>query len=192
MKEPLMALYVVMLFSTYMRPGEGWRIRGSWLTRPIGSHKSFSLILAPEEEERRSKSGQFDEAVLLDDTDMPWLGKLLYARASQVGTACLWPFTFEMVSKKFVEVAHNLGLTYLEPCLYQLRHGGASHDRCFKKRSNGEVQKRGRWLVSGSMRRYEKHARLQKVLEGSAPSVQEFGLAVKNAFPELFAKRQLL
>ena len=47
--------------------------------------------------------------------------------------------------------------------LYQLRHGGPSHDRAFHSRSMMEIKARGQWLSDLSVRRYEGHARLQQV-----------------------------
>ena len=47
---------------------------------------------------------------------------------------------------------------------YTARHGGASHDAATGFRSQEGIKRRGRWLVDGSVRRYEKHALLNKQL----------------------------
>eukprot|EP00959_Pyramimonas_sp_CCMP1952_P381233 7988182-Pyramimonas_sp.AAC.1 len=40
--------------------------------------------------------------------------------------------------------------------LYQLRRGGVSHEVASGRRLIADAHKRGRWLSSASMRRYEK------------------------------------
>ena len=54
----------------------------------------------------------------------------------------------------------NLGDVHL----YQLRHGGASHDSAGGFRSLEDVRRRGRWRSWASVRRYEKGSRIGQVL----------------------------
>ncbi len=44
--------------------------------------------------------------------------------------------------------------------LYVLRHSGASVDTWLRRRTQDELQRRGRWKSSVSIRRYEKGGRL--------------------------------
>ena len=69
----------------------------------------------------------------------------------------MWQFTHEEVSKQFRGAAEACGVMELHPCLYGLRHGGASHDRLMDARPLAEVQQRGGWRSHASVRRYEKH-----------------------------------
>ena len=76
----------------------------------------------------------------------------------------LWHFTMPELRIKFMEACRLLGLEMLKPCLYMGRHSGASLDRLEGRYSLDEVQKRGRWRSTASVRRYEKHALVQKVV----------------------------
>ena len=63
--------------------------------------------------------------------------------------------------------------------MYQLRHGGASHDAVSGSRTLEAVRRRGRWRSWSSMRRYEKGARLGEVLHRLSSAMQ--ALAVRCA-----------
>ena len=52
----------------------------------------------------------------------------------------------------------------LKPCLYALRHGGASHDALNELRPLQAIKGRGRWANDESLRRYKKAARAQAEL----------------------------
>ena len=75
-------------------------------------------------------------------------------------------------------------------CLYQLRHGGASHDKFIGKRSDLGIQRRGRWSAPSSLRRYEKHGRVQAMLNKTTASLRESGLMVLKDFLLLYSKKQ--
>ena len=53
------------------------------------------------------------------------------------------------------------GTDVLEPSLYALHHGGASHDAASGARSIQEIKDRGRWSSDASLRRYRKTSRAQ-------------------------------
>ena len=53
---------------------------------------------------------------------------------------------------------------YLDITPHVMRHSGPSNDRALHCRTIEEVQKRGRWLASTSLRRYEKSARLSRLV----------------------------
>ena len=163
-----LALFVLTLFSTYARPGEVRALRCVDVIAPRGPYKFATLLLGPEELRKPTKAGQFDDAIPLNDVEMSWLGGLVVDLAVQRsralgGEAPLWPFEAAASVKEFNLSCTRLALDYASPCLYALRHGGASHDIYMDKRLPKEVQRRGRWLVASSMRRYEKHGRIQQV-----------------------------
>eukprot|EP00974_Lingulodinium_polyedra_P015541 1505344-Lingulodinium_polyedra.AAC.1 len=60
--------------------------------------------------------------------------------------------------------------------LYQLRHGGPSHDRLHDLRTRGAVKDRGRWASDSSLRRYEAHARVQQVMQKLTPAQRKEAL----------------
>lgn len=67
----------------------------------------------------------------------------------------MWSFDYSDYLEMFRKVRSSVGEELLVP--YQRRHSGASIDRAERHRSFSEVQKRGRWMASGSVSRYEKH-----------------------------------
>eukprot|EP00974_Lingulodinium_polyedra_P079346 7685044-Lingulodinium_polyedra.AAC.1 len=66
--------------------------------------------------------------------------------------------------------AESLGLLWLFPSLYVVRHGGASRDAAGKLRDLTAIQKRGRWASLASIRHYERHARVQWILHRMGPT----------------------
>ena len=65
-----MAVFVLVAVSSYARPSELLRARVCSLMRPAtGVTKTWSLLLSPEEENVKSKTGEFDVSLL----DSPWL-----------------------------------------------------------------------------------------------------------------------
>ena len=53
--------------------------------------------------------------------------------------------------------------------LYQLRHGGASHELATNRCDLPSLAKRGRWKPLASLKRYEKGARLLELVSRVAP-----------------------
>ena len=63
----------------------------------------------------------------------------------------------------------------------QLRHGGATSDFLAHKRTLGEIQMRGRWSTSTSLKRYTKAGQLQKLLAViDTPSLEFCAWADRN------------
>eukprot|EP00974_Lingulodinium_polyedra_P099172 9609136-Lingulodinium_polyedra.AAC.1 len=62
-----MALFVVLLFYGYLRPGEARSLRCQDLRRPAGGPQEslnfFSVVIAPEERVEWSKTQTFDDTV---------------------------------------------------------------------------------------------------------------------------------
>ena len=67
------------------------------------------------------------------------------------------------------------GLSVLQPVVYSLRHGGASHDLLHQRRTVAEVKMRGRWHSDASVRRYGKLARAMKEANRLLPSTKKYG-----------------
>ncbi len=74
-----------------------------------------------------------------------------------------------------------LRLDRLRPHLYSLRHGGASEDMLSGRRTAEQVQRRGRWAVASSMKRYAKEPKLLAELQHVSTDAFIFGqLAESN------------
>ena len=157
-----MGLAVLLMFTTYVRPSEMLGILSSELIPPSPplSH-FFAVNLHPEEEGKTSKVGATNESLLLDGPDLVGLGDALHYLALARPTATLFNFEMPHLRKEFELAQQKVGLKR-RYVLYQLRHGGPSHDRRENYRSLAAVKQRGRWVTDSSLRRYEAHARLQK------------------------------
>lgn len=82
------------------------------------------------------------------------------------------------VRKVFEAISEELMLAPLQPCLYVLRHGGASEDLQCRARSPLEVQARGRWRTLASLRRYGKASRLMSQGAKVPTDVAQYGVKV--------------
>ena len=87
----------------------------------------------------------------------------------------LWPFSAESLRSLFLDATCRLGMAALRPCLYGLRHGGASDDILTRRRSKLAVKSRGGWLTDQSLVRYSKEARAATELHKVPLAVREFG-----------------
>ncbi len=77
-----MALWCHLGFSAYLRPSENCSIQIGCVIAPVGNatvenFKKHSILLRPFEAEIPTKVGQFDDAVILDDSRAEWLGPRL-------------------------------------------------------------------------------------------------------------------
>ena len=166
-----MALYNELTFSTYLRPGEALKLKAADFVPQSGAPEGYPhsiLVLAPFERGESSKTGIFDEVVILDDTRVPWMEQVLktHVRAcvqQQGEDSDLWSFNarqFLLEWRKAVEVL-QVGCA-CSP--YQNRHGGASRDHLLHLKSVQGIQRRGRWAVDSSARIYDKPGRLAQMV----------------------------
>ena len=165
----LTAVATLLCFSLYARPSEVLRIRGGQLVPPIRrsgrAHSCWSITLHPREHQRPSKTEMFDESLRVDVAPYLMLGPALKVLArSTPKNEKVFPFSYAVWARRFEDAAQRCGLAVLEPTLYQLRHGGASHDAATKSRSTAEIKKRGRWLDDRSLIRYENGGRVTEIL----------------------------
>ncbi len=86
----------------------------------------------------------------------------------------------------FLSACLELGLEVLSPCLYRLRHGGASEDLLSRQKSISDVKARGRWASDSSLRRYSKATRLLSELTEVHPDVVAYGERIMGLLPRLF------
>jgi len=124
----------------------------------FSSHRTLSLLLNPEELKPRSKTGEFDDSILLDSRFLkPWASTLYKELHKQPPQQLLWDFSYQSYYEVFMAAVKTL---QLDVTPYNMRHSGPSIDRSQNLRPLLEVQKRGRWKSHKSVARYEKSARL--------------------------------
>ena len=160
-----MGLCVLVMFETYARPSEAMSLTARSIVMPLregeGLSRCLTVVFHMEELGRPGKTNEFDASVPLDLPRQKWLAQLLERWTElRSGEPALWAFSQAELAKEFRIAATDINVQTLAPCLYQLRHGGASHDRLVGARSLLEVQQRGNWRSAASVRRYDKHGRV--------------------------------
>ena len=199
--EVLMGLCMIVSFFAYLRPCEARALLvrhlvpppkygGLGVPAPGGLNRqqpsswafapsaAWGLLLHDAGIGVPGKTGVLDDSVLLDNLNH--LAPLfeLISRYRAPGEP-LFNFDYHAFSNKFQEIVVRLKLEPLAPNLYALRHGGASEDLRNRHRSPLEVQMRGRWRTSTSLRRYGKATRLMTQLDKVPPEVQQYGLEIE-------------
>ncbi|CAK0890061.1 unnamed protein product, partial [Prorocentrum cordatum] len=161
-----MAVCTMLSLVFLMRPGDWRTVRVEHLTPPaVGGSRGlarWSLVLHPLENEGSlpSKTGEFDESLLLDLEEDQWLAplcqRLVLGRDPQEP---LFAFSQAEFARCFKTAGAKL-LLQRPPPPYILRHSGASRDFAEQRRTLVGVKRRGRWRTDASVRRYEKGGRL--------------------------------
>jgi len=171
-----LAFLTVLTFHCYFRPIEPLRLRAQDLIPPLefGGHVHWSITLHPIEHLVSSKTQEYDETVMIDKSPFLVLGfGLQTLRRTRAPLDKVFPgVTQAMWSTELKRSAERCGCHSLQPHLYALRHGGASHDRAHKLRPALEVKLRGRWGADQSVRRYDKHGRVAEQLHRLEPTVR--------------------
>ena len=179
MGERTVAELTAVAFALYLRPSEALSLTTDSLVRPSSLHGgpqgTWSVTLHPREAGVSSKTGVYDDSLLIDGPAFPWmpdlLAKLLRSRSPG---AKLFDVSYNTWNAKFAQAARAAGLQPLLPVtLHQLRHGGASHELLVKARPQDEVKKRGRWATDQAVRRYAKGGRIQEQLNALPKTIQD-------------------
>ena len=175
------AVFVMMAAGTYWRPIEGLALRAKHLIPPMPEagpgFQRWSVILNAfaGENSRPSKTGEYDETLVLDVGPCSLLGGALARLRQGLGPEDrLFPFDHRHMAQLFQRTTSALGVPF-HCVLYMLRHSGASDDFLTKRRTLEEIKKRGRWRSDSSLRRYEKGGMLAAVLQQLAPSLRQRG-----------------
>ena len=136
----------------YLRPGEAHALQVQDLVAPVGGDtpalNRWALIIAPQERGNLSKTGTFDDTVLVDfPLELgPAVGRL---RSKRAGNELLFPISSADDLMVWSAVTSAFDIPAVR---YQLRHTGASGDLLSRRRTEPEVGGRGRWQVSGDTR----------------------------------------
>ena len=167
-----MALAALIATSAYLRPGELLGLRGLDVVAPMAqfgpAYRHWSLVLGPASRPaaRPTKTGVYDDAVILDHEELQWINPLLSVQvAEHPGETLLWDFDELEFKREFVAAARRAGLQRIGLVPYSLRHAGPSWDALLRRRPLIEVQRRGRWANVVSVQRYERSSRVVSVLQ---------------------------
>jgi len=179
---PRLAICILVMFVSYLRPGEAAKLHGRHLISPsaaAGAGYQFFGLLLHESGQDPGKTGVNDESILFDRET--WLTPLLHAlKQSTAPSAPLWGPEVDQLGKLFAQACRRLSLDRLRPHLYSLRHGGASDDMLSQRRQLAEIQRRGRWRTAKSLNRYTKETKLLDELAWIPPGVMELGAFVED------------
>jgi hypothetical protein len=193
------ALVLLLMFACYLRPSEPHKARVRDLVAPIGGshfHRLWSLVLHPSELALPSKTHEFDEVVTLDLPQHHFIGEAIHARLVRTGRVQSPDLPLFEVTQ--LQVAHALRKALVATGLldgggahpYRVRHGGASTDSFGQFRTLAEIQKRGRWRASTSVRRYEKGGRLTQIMKAYSPKLQQHTALCAEVIAEVMCSRR--
>ena len=173
-----MALAIILSFSAYLRPGELLRLRPVDVVPPTGPKGSpldvTAIIISPMERLEPSKTNTYDDTILLDSIDFPNLGTMItdLARRRKDHSFLFGDFKTDELRTAFEDASQLLKLPPL--VLYQLRHGGASHDLLYRRREMEAIKQRGRWRTDASLRRYAKQGKVQSMVANLSEEVRAY------------------
>ena len=156
------------------------------------SHAHWAVILHEfiGEDSQPSKTGEFDESLLLDFPEHEYLsGVLREWRRDTPPDEKLVPFAQSHLARAFRLSGMILGLDP-PPMLYQLRHSGPSADFAGGRRSLDSIKRRGRWRTDASVRRYEKGGRVTDQLGRLKPLVRGYAVASAKLLPAVLLRQQ--
>ena len=166
-------LALLVAHHCYLRPCELLRIHWKYVTIERGpTPKRAAITLHPSELWASSKTGEYDESVIVDE---PWIVRALALRKRlHVDDDPICPVSGRLLQQAFDQAQERLGLVQAlgRQTLYVFRHSGASADAWRGRRTQTELQRRGRWKAAASARRYEKGGRVaERLARCSAPTV---------------------
>lgn len=164
--DPLVCAAILLQGDTYTRPSEILGITPKSIIRPHKSRSMYwGLVLSRQEDAVPTKTGDYDDCVLLDSPGRQDLGVvlkfLLHNHRGQSDTLSLFsPLTLHAYNTAIKDACAQLDLGKLKLTPHVLRHSGPSSDVYHKIRSIPEIQHRGRWATLTSVSRYKKPGRM--------------------------------
>jgi len=158
--EVTMALAFWTMFHAYLRPGELQGLTSANLVRPTSTCPYWGLILHPSESGVVSKVGLTDESLLMDSVaGGEFLGPFLAEMANQDPSLQLMGLAKGQARVRLKALLLQFKVKNYD--LYQMRHGGASHDFLSENRQPLAIKMRLRHASDSSMARYTKGTRSQ-------------------------------
>ena len=183
-----LGIAVMIGLHLYFRPGELLRLQwGQLHSAVIGGKTVVGAMLHPREGLQPSKTGNFDEATLID---LEPLVLIVIAaqrrhRPNEHVVSCP-PQEFPKVWDRAVEetgLKKALGIQHL----YVLRHSGASAARLSNMRPELEVKMRGRRKGDRLLKRYEKRGRVLEVLSRCTTATRTFAIRCEQVLRRVLA-----
>lgn len=170
--------------AAFLRPGELAGLTCQQLIPPSlgGMTTCWSIVMHPRELNISSKTGQFNDSVLLDGPDSHLLGlacRALVRDRSRSDTAL--GLTMPQHTAMFRRAVEQLQLSSLHPVPYQLRHTGASRELVLHQRPLAEVKRKGRWFSDRSLQRYLKGGRTAEQFESLPKALRRVCLSSHEA-----------
>ena len=198
------SLWLLVVWATCCRPGEALKLRKKDLVGPSRMCGHWIIILNPGKDnpgvrtnkhyqqprkrdaegeiKMTSKVGESDEALIIDQPYLKGLGQLLhiYLKDKHMDDL-MFNISIAEAASQFGKVVKMLGYDQIGiVCSYQIRHGSASTDVLQGLRGLPEVQKRGRWNVAKSVRRYTNGGRLAQVFASLSPPQKQGAIAAEK------------
>ena len=170
-----LARLTVVAADCYLRPGEAASLTSDMVIpsqRRLGAaYGHVSLQIHPAAQGRPSKTGEFDDTIVVDSVSRPWLSQVLMALKTKAGPGQpLVLTTLAAWGRLFAECCADLGEE--SQGLYVLRHSGPSDDYLRHARTLLGIKKRGRWTQDSSIRRYEKSAKTMSAMTHWTPQMK--------------------
>ena len=189
------ALCLLLQHNTYMRPGEVTSLTVMQLVAPMpharAPYDQWAVNIAPYELLKPAKTGLMDESVTIDGMD--WAHDLFEILVrNRARSEPLFRFSLPELGTSFQRAVQACGLHHSRPSLYALRHGGASEDYLRRRRTLEDIQRRGRWRSSTSVRRYTKEAKLLSELHKVDENLIQYGEYVEQQVNVLFRHPHLV
>jgi hypothetical protein len=143
------AVAVMVAFVCYLRPYELMNLRTADCVIGMQGQKGrlaeSTITVAPFGRGESSKTGSYDDTVTGSSRTLPWITLVFdsWVRERQDNQcAMLWTIHIETLKRLYGMAAAALKFP-VETCLYQLRHGGASHDLASETRRTKKSKRAG-------------------------------------------------
>ena len=162
--DPLVAAAILLQGDTYMRPHEILHVRACSVLQPKKSRaRCWGIVIGNKDLNMPTKTGLFDDCVLLDTpsrTDLGVVLKYLLLQCEDDNSRLFQGLTLSAYNRAIKNAAHAWGLDQLSLTPHVLRHSGPSSDAYHRIRSMDSIQQRGRWASPSSVARYQKPGRM--------------------------------
>lgn len=157
------------MFVCCFHPAEFRSLKG----KDVAPKPHAALNLLTDERTEWSKTGLADQALLLDAEYGDFLEPAPVWLAGHRTGCKLFSCDYNELKRSILGAWERLGLG-IRFVLYQLRHGGPSHDHYYRARDLSGGRARGQWQSDTGVHRYGTHARHRS----------------RDNFPQLFGVRR--
>ena len=170
-KVPLVAAAMLLQFDLYARPAEILLLHKADLHEPDpaadkDSQEFTTIVIASRGIARLPKTMESDSIVRVGNKardflkDVVWILRRTVVDEGQL----IFPFSIDTYVNELRISAERLGLADFKITARMMRYSGPAHDAWLGIRTPHEIRKRGHWATLSSVRRYEKHDKLLRIL----------------------------